>query len=706
MQEFISYEELITVYNVPEETVKTSCKRYRQKKSKSWTNFKDTFDKRKVWIHLKSIPERTKQKYNIPLTWQEYEEQKERAEIERKKFEKEFEEQQDLKALLFAYEEQWQEYYPLYLDRLEYNKKKSDKYAMPYAKEHAFWLAMVDISGGKYGTAFGVVPKCFELYQKVAQKVPFLYTITHAQYFGIKLKEIKHQLERGCSIVDVLVDKSLNPKPERVKTTDFHKALMFAYLSHPKAYSYRVVTDLVNYNCQLQGLQTISESVIKIIMCTDNEFRTLVDTYRKGKKYMNDTILPYTIRNIAQYPANTWMIDGTPVQFYCHNESRTKIVRLNLFIIIDVCSRKIVGFDISYSENKYNILNALKMAVMNEGYLPKEIVSDNFSASKSEEIKHIQAEMLKMGVVWRYSQVENPQDKTYAERFFGTFQSVEQSLYDDYIGEGITSKRGNRPSPEYLKEVTEKQGVPSYKEAQYRIASMIAKYNEREIGKRKAPNEVCRTFPKPYAVAMDNVKTALLFWKKTSYTVKRGMVKITVAQTEHSFEIKEHQVKMQLQNKKVAVRYDEKDLDWIMLFDYERDEPICECKKSIKINMSLADQTPEDIKNLQKVTAKKKSYKNYLERQKQLIIDKGLEQIGEETLELIHPLALDKNKVNSEESKQLLELYFSQNAISEADKQKTEQKTLGEIKHSTTVDTREFLLENKKPVRRSLLQKS
>lgn len=122
--------------------------------------------------------------------------------------------------------------------------------------------------------------------------------------------------------------------------------------------------------------------------------------------------------------------------------------------------------------------------------------------------------------------------------------------------------------------------------------------------------------------------------------------------------------------------------------------------------MSLADQTPEDIKNLQKVTAKKKSYKNYLERQKQLIIDKGLEQIGEETLELIHPLALDKNKVNSEESKQLLELYFSQNAISEADKQKTEQKTLGEIKHSTTVDTREFLLENKKPVRRSLLQKS
>lgn len=704
MTGFIQYEELTTIYSVPESTIKDGCRLYRKGEIRSWYHLKDREDKRKVWIYLESIPERTKKKYNIPFTWQEYAEQKAQAELERKKAEKEFEEQEDLKTLLSAYKEHWQEYYPLYLDRLSYNKKQSDKYALGYAKEHAFWLAMVTISGGKYGTVHGVVPQCFELYKKVTQKVPFISTITNVQRFRVKLKEIKHQLEKGCSIVDVIVHENLKARPEKMKTTDFHKSLMFAYLSHPKSYSYRIVTDLVNYNCELKGYPAISESVIKTIMCTDNEFRTLVDTYRKGKKYMNDAILPYTVRNVAQYPANTWMIDGTPVQFYCYNESRTKLVRLNLFVIIDVCSRKIVGFDISYSENKYNILNALKMAVMSEGYLPKEIVSDNFSASKSEEIKHIQSEMLKMGVIWRYSQVENPQDKTYVERFFGTFQSVEQSLYDDYIGEGITSKRGNRPTPEYLKEVTTKQGPLSFKEALCRIATMVAKYNEREIGKRKAPNVVCKTFPKPYAVAMDNVKTALLFWKKTSCTVKRGMVKITIDKTEHTFEIKSHQLKMQLQNKKVAVRYDEKDLDSIMLFDYERDEPICDCKKSIKINMSLADQTPEDIENLHKVTAKKKSYKNYLERQKQLIINKGLEQIGEETLDLIHPLALDKNKVNSEESKQFLNLYFSQNAVSQSDMRKTEYKTLGEIKHSTIADTREFLLENKKPVRRSLIQ--
>ncbi len=702
MQGFITYQELL-FYGVSESYLKKALNQYRQGKTRSWFHVKDTQDKRKVWIYLDSIPKGTRHKYHLP-SWEEYQAQKEQKEIKQKKEEQEFEETKDLKNLLYAYQEKWHEYYPLYLSRLEYSKKTSDKYAIPYAKEHAFWLAMVDISGGKYSTPFGTMYHYFELYTKITERVPFVSVISHREHFRVKLKEIKQHLEKGCSIVDVIVDGSLKPRPEQIKTTDFHKALMFSYLSHPKGYSYRIVTDLVNYSCNLEGYPIISESVIKSIMVTDNEFRTLVDAYRKGKKSLNDTILPYTVRNIAKYPHNTWMIDGTPVQFWCYNESKTKIVRLNLFIVIDVCSRKIVGFDISYSENRYNILNALKIAVLSEGYLPKEIVSDNFSASKTEEIRHLQDEMFKMGVVWRYSKVENPQDKTYAERFFGTFQSVEQSLYDDYLGEGITSKRGNRPSPEYLREVTVKQGVPSYKEAQSRIATMIAKYNEREIGNRKAPNEVCKRFPKPNAVEMDNINTALLFWKKTSYTIKRGMVKITIDKIQYSYEIQSHQLKLQLQNKKVSVRYDEKDLDWIMLFDYERDEPICECRKSIRINMSLADQTDEDIKNMQKVTAKKKSYKNYIEHQKQMIIDKGLEQIGKEDMDLIHPLALDKNKVNSEESKQLLEMYYTQNAISKAEEQKTEYKTIGKIKHSNLTDAREFLLESKKPARTGSLK--
>ena len=43
-------------YNVPFNTITDGCKKYRQGKSQSWSNKKDTKDKRKVLIDIDSIP--------------------------------------------------------------------------------------------------------------------------------------------------------------------------------------------------------------------------------------------------------------------------------------------------------------------------------------------------------------------------------------------------------------------------------------------------------------------------------------------------------------------------------------------------------------------------------------------------------------------------------------------------------------------------
>jgi hypothetical protein len=307
--------------------------------------------------------------------------------------------------------------------------------------------------------------------------------------------------------------------------------------------------------------------------------------------------------------------------------------------------------------------------------------------------------MERMQIVWRYSKVGNPQDKSQIERFFGAFQSVECSLYDDYIGEGITSKRLNaRPSAEYLLKITKEKGVPTYQDMVSRIVTMIAKHNERKFEKRLSPNEVYKTLPKPNIKELDLLKTSLMFWKKTSCTVKRGMIKITIQKLDYFFEIYENNLKMKLQNKKVIIRYDENDLDRIMLFD-EFDNAICECKKTIKVNIASVDRTQDDIENTYKAVAKKKSYVNHISNQHQNYVDKGLSIVGKDSLELVHPLSLDKNQINDKESEDFINDFLDRKGIS-SDKtdQKVSYQPLRTISKKGFIDPEEKALQIKEPL--------
>lgn len=699
MEGFIELKVLTSIYNVPSGTVDSGVNRFRNGKTENWLNVKDPDDARKVLISLDHIPNTTRVKYSIPTKTQYLEKDNKRNEALAKFFNK-----QCIEHLTHSYFEGFGDFHHLYWERLAYSKNKQTILSEQLAREHAYWVKMVDLTGTLEKAHYGKLKEYFGFHKKILQygNIKFNSNVTSYARFKSKVTDLRNSLRNGNDGVDVLIDGNLKPKSKNLKVTDFHRALMLAYLQYEQIYSYRVVADLVNHHCELNGLKTISESSIKQIMSKDNKFRTLVESYRHGKKYFNDEILPHAVRNVTQFPANVWMIDGTPMQFFSLNESGTKTIRLYLFAIIDVCSRKIVGFDIGYSENRFNILKALKMAVMSEGYLPSEIVSDNFSAGKTEEILDLKDQMAKLGVSWRNSKVGNSQENSYIERFFGVFQSVECSLYEGYIGEGITSKRNNRPNAEFLQKMAKKKGLLMPKPMMSMIAQMIAKYNERSISGRVTPNEVVLRSPRPNAVEMDSVRTALMFWNKTSCTVKRGMVKIKINKEQHSFEIYDNETKLLLQNKKVAVRYDENDLDWVMLFDYDTDLPICECKTSIKVQLAAVDQDENEVLNIIKSEAKKKSYVKHIEQETNKILDKGLEQNSIKELALTHPLSLQKNQVNSKESKEFLELYHNQNGIYKEDEYDVEHAPIKTIKHSSLEDAHEQLLIKKSLVKGSL----
>ena len=695
---YVSFETIVD-FGVSAHYLKNALKNYRQGNTTSWANKKDPKDKRKVLIDIDSIPEPTRKKRNIP-TGKEYFEQKRVQEFtatqDKINTERELRANSEKSALYDAYNTDYLPFIAIYKERFSYKIASDDSEIILSAKEHAFWLKMLQVTGTEFKTFDGGCKRGLNLYLELKKDLKFTKDFSNENYFRILLSKLRKAVLNNESIVDIIVSGKKKSKAP-YKTNEFHKGMAMAFLSHGNKYSYRIVTDLVNYHCEEEKQPQITESWIKWLMANDNHFRTLVLASRNGEKYAKDNLISHAVRKNTSFPANIWMLDGSPLQFYCWNETRTKLVRLNLFVIIDVCSRKIVGFDISYSETRFNIMNALKMAVTNEGHLPAEIVSDNFSASKSEEIKSLVEQMAKMGTIWRHAKVGNPQDKSYVERFFGSFQSVECTLYDDYIGEGIMSKRDNRRTAEQLVLTSKKDGFPTFKQMKDRVITMIITYNQREKSNKKAPKEVYSTLPKPNAKELDPVRTSLLFWKRTKATVRKSMIKIVVEKVEHFYEVKSHKTSTELQGKQVYVRYDENDLEQILLFDLATESVICECRKSIMIATGHADRTEQDLENMFKVVAKQKSKKAYLENEKNKIIQSVTKITKKDKIDGVHPRGLAKNKLTELDDLEQLERLRYQLGITNEDEQQPQTAPLFTIVKSGAETDYINVIEQKKP---------
>ena len=682
---------IILKYNVSEDTIKSGCLRYRQGKSSNWINKPDNIDKRKILIDLDSIPERTRLKYGIP-TGAEYLEQQNQLLAEQLQKEKAIQSDKELKMLYDAYHSGYYDYVAYYQEVFQNKRPKiREEQSVLHARSLAYWLTMVKISGGKWRGMN--MQRTFQHHLTLSKDLQLVNNINSYVRFTVFLKDLRIALQNEQGIEDCVINGhrfKVYDIPNNLKTTDFHKMVATSALCHEKRYSYRIVADIVNHHARLEGLPTISESWVKWMMRENIAFRNLIEAKRLGLKDFNNNMLPHINRYKTPYPGDVWMIDGTPLQFYCKDEHSGRLVRLNLFVILDVCTRKVVGFDIAYTENKESILKAFKNAITLTGHLPAEVVSDNFSANKTEELKKLQAFAQSAGMGWRHAMPGNAQDKSYVERFFGSFQTMVCALYDDYIGEGIMSKRNiMRPSKEFLMQYVKKNGYVGKNQMVKRIISMVARYNATERPTIPVPNETYKTLPKPHTTKVDDVIFSRLFWTETEHTVRRGMVKFKINYDYQNFEIYEHDLKLRLQGQKVRVRYNPENLEEIFLFEYETDEFLTRCKPSITVHLGAVHQTEEDIKKMQKHAAKKKSYISYIDREIEAINQKGLAYIGKESYDIISPVEIGKEKLNTKESMDLMAYYYGVyntpvDIVEEAKEQKT--KTIATIGKTTSVE--------------------
>lgn len=668
-------------YDISTNYIKNACNIHRKKRelgilTGDWQCIGHPEHGKKVLIKYDSIPKSYAVKYNLPNE----------VEIKTKQVVEYFNAHHNTQMALIAnitvelkecIYKKYLDFYPTYHKQFAGHKTKSDK----YAKNHAIFSCINDFYL-EHGN--DLLKTIFKLYSKL----PLQSKITNYISFVRKVKTISELGIDNC-IVNKLNGKGGN----RQITNSFHIGIVEKLYSDPHKYKQPHIHRALKESCLKYNKTIPSLSWVKYHL-GKTEVKNRLCEFRHGLKKYQDTVSTYTPRQKALYAGDLYMMDGTPLQFQCINE-KGKIIRLNLYVVLDAYSGKIVGFDLSLSEDKHAVINSLHQAFNLHGHLPYEILHDNFSATKTDEFKILAEKLKVLGVTFRAAKVGNAQDKANVERFFNTFQSKYCSLMDGYLGEGITSKRKDaRANPEFLEEKY-KIGLPNIHEQKLNIIQLLNMYNVCENTDLTSCSKLYAQSEKPNVKQIDKADFSTLFWKEKIVKVSRSMVKLTILKTDYTFEIYDNEHKNLLNGLTVSCRYDESDLSIIHLFDLETKMFICECKGNYKLHQALANQTEKDKLELYKQSAKKKSQRLHNHTKTNDIQRAALEEIEGEELYIETPYSIYKKEANQSEYNELNQLIAMQSNID-----------FSMVKEYKEINTDiKYLNNNKKPINNSLNNK-
>ena len=179
------------------------------------------------------------------------------------------------------------------------------------------------------------------------------------------------------------------------------------------------------------------------------------DRARMGLKEFKDKHLPFIVRDYTTLAVNDlWVSDGHDMELSCYhpfkknNKGDRLIVSPKLIVWMDMRSRMLVGYHVSFEETTEAIAIALKNGIQKYG-VPKEVYTDNGKAYKSKVLKGTD-ELLgiyaSLGIKARHAIPYNAQAKP-IERWFLDFKET-------FAKSSITYKGGNvLERPEHLKKV-------------------------------------------------------------------------------------------------------------------------------------------------------------------------------------------------------------------------------------------------------------
>ncbi len=551
---YVSAGVLIQMLGVNDKTIRNGVSKFYNGKSSHWKAF---VDKNAVMIDYDTIPVNAKSIAGLPMQALDALALLQSSSKAAEDINADTEIVHFREALQDVYQNRWPSFLKFYEDKITDNQQR-----IIYAKAHSLIDSIIAACKEKWPSKV-----IFQIYREIMRSeldslVEPKFNTESVVYFWRVIRNCKRQ-----GIAETLIHNSRGVSREyKVKMTGPIKANIRLLLRSPKRLPTSRIIDIVK---KKYGVE-LSPSSIKRLKAHQQD-RNILEHESNGKILGRQNGLPKIARFLAEGPGEQYQGDFYKLQFYCRGSSG-KVVRLWAYVVLDVFSKKVVGWALGEEPSASQAASGFKMAFVNYSFLPEEIVIDNDSLYKRPLFKRLMRRLQNLGVIVTKAFPNIPTWKAEIESFFAVFQKLHSSK-PWYIGEGIQSKNiAGNPSREFVKQMyTKVSSMMSISEMTTEFGKMIEEYNyaTNERKKKVAPADLFRMYESKRTIKWQNWMEPLLFWKTmTSKRIKNdGRIDLQIDGVEYCYQVTKAEMLWNYKNSDVRMCYDPNDLSKLHLFE-------------------------------------------------------------------------------------------------------------------------------------------
>lgn len=296
-----------------------------------------------------------------------------------------------------------------------------------------------------------------------------------------------------------------------------------------------------------------------------------------------------------------WIGDGTKLDFY-YQDSKGAKATLKIYIIGDVYSEKILGYDVAFTEDFKSQYRASKMALQTAGAKPYQWLYDGQGGHVKKESQDF---MTRATTKRHFRSRPYRSSGRSIEQMFNRFQQKVLRRYWFSTGQSVKGRNlNNRPNMDFIKSKIKQ--LPCEAEIRALVPTLIDEWNEGTHPRHnKSRNELYATSVNPEHNPLEIWDMVDLFWhitQKPSEYRKSGL-KIQVSNCQYEYEVQDENgnpdVEFMSRNigRKFTVKYDPDDMSAVRLYtiDHSLDlRFVAEAKAKEVLKRALIDHEPGD----------------------------------------------------------------------------------------------------------------
>ncbi|MDC9722403.1 MAG: transposase [Urechidicola sp.] len=412
----------------------------------------------------------------------------------------------------------------------------------------------------------------FKEYSELLEKYDIRYLPYNYRKFKAKILEV---IENSTPIVEVVKLPRSGNNNALTYIDEEVNSWALQLRSMGQNYSNDSIIRRVRFLCRLTDKAMPSRRWFgqNVFETHNTKFLTASSRFGKGERgsHLYESYIPF--KN-ALFAGDCWQVDATRMNLVAHKTEAGGKNFLFIIAVRDVHSGDVLGYNFDYKEDRWSVLNAVKMAVKEAQYLPYEIVFDRFPGHNTEEAKRLFATLEQMGVKITFT--HKATGKAGLERWFGTLQSVFMDCSEYYYGEGVKSKRlfAHR-SPEHLKEVRKtahKSGFDmhdSWRESMLIVEAYretaFSYYSRKYRDINKSPKTLHAESDKPHVKFLKEWQISMIFGlKKKKKMSNNGLIHTEIQKIDYWYLIDNYDIISQ--ESEIILSYDLDDLSKVHIF--------------------------------------------------------------------------------------------------------------------------------------------